>query len=147
MPGTKIVVIQRKQVLFSAVLVVAGILFIAFLIVMMLGKKGDSDSVASQNGDAKYQAGVYTKDMEFGESTVSLQVSLDANQVKAVEIVPLNESVTTMYPLMEPAVKTLSDQLASGVAPENIEYGEESRYTQESIMEVVDQVLEEHKLK
>lgn len=146
MPGTRIVVIQRKQVMFSAVLVVAGIVFIIFLLFMMMGKKTGSDSIASQNGDAKYQAGVYTKDMEFGESTVSLQVSLDSNQVKAVEIIPLDESVTTMYPLMEPAVEHLSDQLAAGVAPENIEYGEESRYTQESIMEVVDNVLKEHKL-
>lgn len=87
--------------------------------------------------------GIYTKDITLGESTASLEVALDTDHIKSVKIVPLDESITTMYPLMEPAVKSVSNQLAAGVAPEEVELTKESKYTQQIIVDAVEEILEE----
>ena len=82
-------------------------------------------------------------DITLGESTASLEVALDTDHIKSVKIVPLDESITTMYPLMEPAVKSVSNQLAAGVVPEEVELTKESKYTQQIIVDAVEEILEE----
>ena len=44
---------------------------------------------------------------------------------------------------MEPAVKSVSNQLAAGVAPEEVELTKESKYTQQIIVDAVEEILEE----
>ena len=69
---------------------------------------------------------------------------LDENQVKAVELVNLSESVETMYPLMQPTVEKLSKQLAAGKTMDEIVVSEDTRYTEKIIVESVNEMLKEH---
>lgn len=144
MPGTKIVILRMRELIYTGVFALIAIILLVLMFFMFWGK--DSKEKKQDVGENKvnYQAGIYTKELAFGESTVSLQVSLDTDHVKSVEIVPLDESVTTMYPLMEPAVETISEQLAAGVTTEEIELTEESKYTQEMILNAVDEILKEN---
>lgn len=144
MPATKIVILRMRELIYTGVFVAIGILLLVLMFFMFWGKDSKGEKQKTGENKVSYQAGVYTKELAFGESTVSLQVSLDTDHVKSVEIVPLDESVTTMYPLMEPAVETISKQLAAGVATENIELTEESQYTQEMILHAVEEILAEN---
>ena len=66
--------------------------------------------------------------------------------MKSVELVNLDESVSTMYPLMEPTVEKISKQLAAGSSIEEIALSEESQYTEKLIVEAVSEMMQEHRV-
>lgn len=120
-----------------------GIILLLLIVYLFVGKGRSEGKQDTADANERYQAGIYTKDITLGESTASLEVALDTDHIKSVKIVPLDESITTMYPLMEPAVKSVSNQLAAGVAPEEVELTKESKYTQQIIVDAVEEILEE----
>ena len=137
MHGTKIIVLRMKELIYTAIFAGVGIILLLLIVYLFVGKQDTAGT------NERYQAGIYTKDITLGESTASLEVALDTDHIKSVKIVPLDESITTMYPLMEPAVKSVSNQLAAGVAPEEVELTKESKYTQQIIVDAVEEILEE----
>lgn len=144
MPGTKIIILRMRELVYTGIFVGIGILLVVLLYFMFWGKNDNQGGSERADINTNYQAGVYTKELVFGESTVSLKVALDTDHVKSVEIEPLDESVTTMYPLMQPVVETISEQLAAGVTIEDIAMSEESQYTQEMILGAVEEILVEN---
>ena len=146
MPGTKIIILRMREVIYTAIFVGLGILLLIILFFMFWPKQGDTEQAANVSaGEAEYQAGVYTKELKMGNATVNLQVTLDENTVKSVEIVPLDESITTMYPLMEPAVATISEQLQAGRDIKEISLTDESQYTQQIVVSAVEEILNTQK--
>lgn len=157
MSRTRIVIFQLKEIIYTAIFVGLGILLLILLFFMFWpGKKKESADASSPSAiskdlskdsssadSANYIAGVYTSELKLGESTLNLQVSLDEERVKAVEIVNLEESVETMYPLIKPAVKDISDQLAQNVSPEEVVLSDDSPYTSQLILDTVCQIMDE----
>lgn len=148
MSGTRIVVLQLRKLIYTAIFVGICVIALFFLIVMLSSDKGgkgkESASVADE-GEHQYEAGVYTKEIQIGDATVNLQLSLDEDNVKSVELVNLDESVETMYPLMQPTVEKISKQLAAGRSMEEIVISKESQYTEKIIVESVSKMMEEHR--
>lgn len=144
MHGTKIVILRMKELVYTAIFAGVGIVLLLLIVYLFMGKGKSEDKQDTADMTTNYQAGIYTKDITLGESTASLQVALDTDHIKSVKIVPLDESITTMYPLMEPAVESVSKQLAVGVAPKEVELTKESKYTQQIIVDAVQEILEEH---
>lgn len=148
MPGTKIIILRMREVIYTAIFVGLGILLLIILFFMFWPKQGDTKQAANVSaGGAEYQAGVYTKELKMGNATVNLQVTLDENAIKSVEIVPLDESITTMYPLMEPAVATISEQLQAGMDIKELSLSDESQYTQQVVVSAVEEILSTQKKK
>lgn len=155
MSRTRIVIFQMKEIIYTAVFVGLGILLLVLLFFMFWPGKGkESASTSSPSaisssektasiGSDKYIAGVYSSELTLGESKINLRVSLDKDRVKSVEIVNLKESVETMYPLIKPAVKEISDQLAQDIAPDQVVLSDDSPYTSQLILDTVCQVMNE----
>lgn len=146
MSGTKIVVLQSRKIIYSLILIGLGILALVFVIMMFLPKQdgGGTASVWDQ-AEQEYEAGVYTKEIRIGDAMINLQLSLDENNVKSIELVNLDESVETMYPLMAPTVEKISEQLAAGRSMEEIVGSEDAQYTEKLIVETVSAMMEEHR--
>ncbi len=149
MSKTRIVVLQVKKLVIGAVLSVLGILILAFLFVLFFPKQDSGSTGAALDTESKkesiYQAGIYTKEIEVGDTTVNLELALDETQVKSLELVNLEESVETMYPLMKPTVEKLSEELSAGKDIHKIELSEDAKYTEKMLVESVATMLEEHK--
>ena len=94
-----------------------------------------------------YEAGIYNKEMTVGDSVINLQVVLDEEQVKSVEMTNLDDTVSAMYPLMRPSVESISNQLAAGASLDEVVLSDEGQYTEKMILNEVDNVLDEHKAK
>mgnify|MGYP003213215633 FL=1 len=133
MRGTKIIVLRMKELIYTAIFAGVGIILLLLIVYLFVGKGRAEGKQDTADANERYQAGIYTKDITLGESTASLEVALDTDHIKSV----------TMYPLMEPAVKSVSNQLAAGVAPEEVELTKESKYTQQIIVDAVEEILEE----
>lgn len=158
MSRTRIIIFQMKEIIYTAVFVGLGILLLVLLFFMFWpGKEKGNNSTSSSaisslkksasTDSDKYIAGVYNSELTLGESKINLRVSLDKNRVKSVEIVNLKESVETMYPLIKPAVKEISDQLAQDIAPDQVVLSDDSPYTSQLILDTVCQVMNEASVK
>lgn len=156
MSRTRIVIIQLKEIIYTAIFAGLGILLIVLLLIMFRPGSKDSDaaaadakastSISAETADsektASYQPGVYTSQFTLGESTLNMEVTVEKDQVTSARLVNLEESVTTMYPLVEPALNEITDQLKEGTPLENVVLSSENQYTQNMLLEVLDRTLE-----
>ena len=148
MSRTRIVILQMREIIYTAIFAGLGILLLIILFFMFWpdGKDESKEQVDNEK-TAVYEAGVYNKEMTVGDSVINLQVVLDEEQVKSVEMTNLDDTVSAMYPLMKPSVESISNQLASGVSLDEVVLSDEGQYTEKMILNEVDSVLDEHKAK
>ena len=135
---TKIVVLHMKELIYTAIFVGLGILLVVLLLFMFLPKKEKDKYVETM----KYVAGVYTSSILFHDSTLDVQVIVDENRINSISLVNLNETVTTMYPLVEPALEEVSDQIIKTQSVENISYQADNQYTTVMLLNAVENALE-----
>ena len=145
MSNTKIVVLQAKKLIYAGILALAVIIIIVVLLVLFWpGRNQGKELTYDYSTEEIYEAGVYTKELKLGDTSVNLQLTLDEDHVKSLEIVNLEESVETMYPLMKPTVEKISKQLTAGNGMEEIVMSEDAQYTEKMLVESVKEMLEEH---
>lgn len=144
MSQKKIIVIKLKQMIYGAIFVILGIILIILLVSLFTSGKDDSDSVAS---NSKYTAGIYTSVINLNDTTLNLEIVVDKDHINSVRIVNLDESVTTMYPLVEPAINDIEDQLCNDIDIDSISVSEERKYTQTLLIDAVKQTLEKATVK
>lgn len=139
---TKIVVFHMKELIYTAVFVGLGILLVVLLI-CMFGRKGDGRETEET---MKYQAGVYTSSILFNDSVLDVEVAVDENKIKSISLVNLDDSVETMYPLVEPALEDLAEQIYENQSLENITYNSENQYTSMVLMNAIEDAVEKAKI-
>lgn len=135
---TKIVVLRMKEIIYTAIFVGLGILLITLFLVMFRPKK---DTVPTSGDAVAYVPGVYSSAITLNSQDVNVEVTVDSKKITSVTLVPLSEAVTTMYPLMQPAMDNLSPQILKNQSTKNISYPSESRYTSSVLLKAVDQAL------
>ena len=134
--NTKIVVLRSKEVLYTILLLFVGILIILVLLSLFL----PSDSASpTEESAALYVPGVYSSTLQLGNAAA--QVTVDADHINAIELINLDEAVTTMYPLMEPCLDELTAKVIDNQGLENISYSTESRYTSILLLNAISQSL------
>lgn len=137
---TKIVVLHQKEVIYTAIFILLGILFIFLMLFMFL--PGRSDKSHDTPSDAVYNPGVYTTSVQIGEKTMDIEVYVDANNINSIRMVNLDESIATLYPLMEPAFDNLVTQICETQSLENITYNSDSKYTSLLLLDAIEASLQ-----
>ena len=135
---TKIVVLRMKEIIYTAIFIGLGILLITLFLVMFRPKK---DAVTTSGDAVLYVPGVYTSAITLSSQEVNVQVTVDSDKITSVSLIPLSEAVTTMYPLMQPAMDSISEQILKNQSTENISYSQDTRYTSGVLLKAVDQAL------
>ena len=138
---TKIVVLHMKEVIYTVVflvLVLGGILF------LMFGPGHDKETAAQADG--KYQPGVYSTSISLNDNTFDVQVTVDSDRIKSIELVNLSESTTAMFPLMEPALESLASQIYVNQSLDDIQYSEENKYTSMMLLDAIQTALKKAEL-
>ncbi|NLP35325.1 MAG: hypothetical protein GX359_09075 [Clostridiales bacterium] len=139
MAKTKIVVIQLKEIIYTVIFAALGILLILLLIFMFWPDK--KDETVSTETDI-YRAGVWTHSIALNDTAINLEVVVDKNHINSVEIVNIDETITTMYPLIEPSLEAIATQLYADVPIEQVELQEESKYTQQALLDAIKAALD-----
>ena len=159
--NTKIVVLRRKELLYTGIFAALGVLFIILLLMLLLpGKDTDAtygtpdspdgtaaaempDNVADVSTGAvadtgnTYIPGIYTTELILGND----------HAITSVSLADPSETLTTMYPLLESTMESLNDQLCEMQDPEQVTYSAETRYTSLVLLEAVKASLEKAKPK
>ena len=111
---TKIVVLHMKELIYTLIFAGLGILLIFLLLFMFLPGKEDA---------------------------VDMQVIVDENRIQSVSMVNLDETVETMYPLMEPALENIADQVVEKQTTEGITYSADYQYTSVVLLNAIENAL------
>ena len=168
--NTKIVVLRRKELLYTGIFAALGVLFIILLLMLLLpGKDTDAsygtpdspddtaaempDNVADVSTGAvadtgnTYIPGIYTTELILGSETVNVEVIVSDHAITSVSLADPSETLTTMYPLLESTMESLNDQLCEMQNPSQVTYSAETRYTSLVLLEAVKASLEKAKPK
>ena len=168
--NTKIVVLRRKELLYTGIFAALGVLFVILLLMLLLpGKDTDAsygtpdstdgtaaempDNVADVSTGAiadtgnTYIPGIYTTELILGNETVNVEVIVSDHAITSVSLADPSETLTTMYPLLESTMESLNDQLCEMQDPEQVTYSAETRYTSLVLLEAVKASLEKAKPK
>lgn len=134
---TKIVVLHMKEVIYTVIFIVLAIVLI-LLLVYMFGP-GKKDKGAQET--ALYKAGVYTSSIQFEGKTLDVQVVVDEDHINGVSLKNLDESVATMYPLIESSMESISEQVCKNQSADEVSYSEENQYTSTMLLQAVKDAL------
>lgn len=138
---TRIVVLHLKELIYTGIFAVLGILFLLLLIIMFLPGKSQTPEGGGEESD-RFVSGKYTTSVILGNSSIDVEVVVDANNINSIRLVNLDEAVTTMYPLMEPALNDLAVQICEKQSLEDISYSEDNKYTSQVLLEAISSSLE-----
>lgn len=136
---TKIVVLHVKELIYTGIFAVLGILFIVLLIIMFLPKeeKKETMSTVTQTTTNSYVPGVYTTSLILNDNVVEIEVTVDEKNINSIRLINLDEAVATMYPLIQPSFEDLANQIISSQSLENITYPDDSKYTSMILLDAI----------
>ena len=192
--NTKIVVLRRKELLYTGIFAALGVLFVILLLMLLLpGKDTDAsygtpdspdgtaatempDNIAdlgripqsaqaedastgavadnepvlnsasgSAGTDHTYIPGIYTTELILGSETVNVEVIVNDHAITSVSLADPDETLTTMYPLLEPTMDSLNKQICETQDLSQVTYSAETRYTSLVLLEAVRASLEKAK--
>lgn len=135
---TKIVVLHLKELIYTAIFAVLGILLIILLIFMFLPDDKDKKTEETM----QYTAGVYTSSIQLNNNAIDVEVVVDDNRINSITLVNLDETTAAMYPLMQPALDNISQQIYEKQSLENISYGDDNQYTSMVLLQAIRSALD-----
>ena len=135
---TKIVVLHLKELIYTAIFAVLGILLIILLIFMFLPDDKDKNTEETM----QYTAGVYTSSIQLNNNAIDVEVVVDDNRINSITLVNLDETTAAMYPLMQPALDNISQQIYEKQSLENISYGDDNQYTSMVLLQAIQSALD-----
>ncbi|MGN0291681.1 MAG: hypothetical protein ACI4C5_07095, partial [Lachnospiraceae bacterium] len=141
---TKIVVFHMKELIYTAIFVGLGILLVILLVCMFGKDEGDKKKETEET--MQYQAGVYTSSILFNDNVLDVEVAVDENRINSISLVNLDESVETMYPLVEPALQELAEQIYESQSLDNITYSSENQYTSMVLLNAIEDAVAKAKI-
>lgn len=135
---TKIWVFHMKELVYTAIFIVLGIVFLLLLIFMFASENTTQETAELPT---KYTAGIYTTSMTLGGNPVEIAVTVDRDYISSISFRQLDETISAMYPLMEPSLEALALQICESQSLNNISYSEESQYTSLMLMQAIETAL------
>lgn len=135
---TKIIVLHMKEIIYTAVFAALGILLI-FLLVFMFrpGSKTEVKETGKQ-----YTPGIYTSSLTLNNTNLEVEVTVDESHITGIRFSNLDETVTTMYPLIQPAIENLSEQICATQSLDDLSLPDDTPYTSRMILDAVRTAVE-----
>ena len=135
---TKIVVLHMKEIIYTAVFATLAVILIVLLLFMFLPKnRGTSIH------EEKYMPGVYTSTVTLNNTALEVEVTVDESHINSIRFSNLDETVATMFPLIQPAIEDIAEQVYDNQSLENIQYSESNPYTSQVIINAIEEALKQ----
>lgn len=134
---TKIVVLHMKEIIYTAIFAALGILLIV-LLVIMFRPDGKADG---KNTEKQYNPGIYTSSLTLNSTNLEVEVSVDESRINSIRFSNLDETVTAMFPLIQPAIEDIADQIYETQSLEDISLSEDTPYTSQIILEAIKEAV------
>ena len=133
---TKIVVLHMKEIIYTVVFATLAILLIILLLFMFLPKNKEVKS-----NEEQYLPGVYTSTVTLNNTALEVEVTVDESHINSIRFSNLDETVAAMFPLIQPAIEDIAEQVYEHQSLENIQYSEDNPYTSQVIINAIEEAL------
>lgn len=107
---TRIIVLHMKEIIYTAVFLALAVV-LAVILFFMFGPGKTASHTACEK--SRYKPGVYTSSITLNDNTFDVEVTVNADKIKAIRLVNLSETTKASYPLMEPVLNSLASQIYS----------------------------------
>ena len=146
MAKPRIVVFRMRELIYTAIFAVLAIILLILVFFMFRPKETknrtkETSHAVSDASEETYFAGVYTTSLTLSNQAVDLEVTVDKNHINNIRLVNLGESVTTMFPLVEPALDELSRQICQKQSTDGITCSQENKYTSHILFQAIQNAL------
>ena len=125
-----------KEIIYTAVFAVLAIVLILLLMFMFLPKNKES-----RTNEEKYMPGVYTYTVTLNNTALEVEVTVDEARINSIRFSNLDETVAAMFPLIQPAIEDIAEQVYKNQSLENIQYSEDNPYTSQIIITAIEDAL------
>jgi len=132
---TKIVVLKARELIYTGIFILLGILLILLLIFMFV----PSHKSKKTKETSGYTQGVYSSPLKLGEN--ELELSVKDGKARSVSLKHLNKSIKTMYPLIEPSLNEINKQLPKVQNIDDIKFDGQSQYTYTLLKQAIKNAL------
>lgn len=134
---TKIVVLHMKEIIYTAIFAALGIILIVLLFIMFRPGK---DAAPAET--ARYTPGIYTSSLTLNNTNLEVEVSVDESHINSIRFANLDETVTTMFPLIQPAIEDIAEQIYETQSLDDVALPEDTPYTSQIILDAVREAVE-----
>ena len=110
-------------------------------------EKAKDDQPTQTTAAMKYVAGVYTTPITLNDNAIDVEVVVDQDHINSIRLVNLSDTVTTMYPLVQPALEEIASQIYDTQSTDGITYSQDSKYTSQILLDAIDSALETAQVK
>ncbi|MGF0017761.1 FMN-binding protein [Sporofaciens sp. SGI.106] len=139
---TKIVVLHMKEIIYTAIFAVLAIILILLLVFMFRpGAKKDAGNTE------KFTPGVYTSTVSLNNTALEVEVTVDESHINSIRFANLDETVTTMFPLIQPTMEEIAQQICEKQSLNDVQYSEQTPYTSQVIINAIDDALKKAAVK
>jgi len=137
MANKKIVVLKLRELIYTGIFLFFGIVLILLLVAMFSGghrsdpnstEENTSSPGADNDTTATFRPGLYTTDLTLAGNTSSLQLLVEADRIVSIDL-ETEDYITTMYPLIEPALDIIESNLTEGIPLSDITFSMDTQYT------------------
>lgn len=146
MSKPKIVVLHMRELIYTAIFIFLILVLLILLFLMFrphdASNRPDTETKTtfSSSADADstgYQPGVYTASLILNNHYADIEVTLNTDQIDSIRLVNLGDSVTTAFPLVEPSLDELSEQICQKQSLDGITCSRENKYTSELLFQAI----------
>lgn len=137
--NTKIFVFKAKELIYTGIFLVLGVLFLLLLIFMFLPKE---ESSGSTEPAMEYMAGVYSSSIHLGGSSLDVKVTVADDKITSISLSGLDETTKAMYPLLQSTVDDINEQLSNINSIEELTFNGDSQYTNTLLKQAIQNALD-----
>ncbi len=130
--NTKIIVLKAREFIYTIIFAALVILLILVIVWMFSSKNETKETIASV-----YHPGIYTASVDLGSSPLNVEVTVDAEKITHVALVNTDETITTMYPLINSTLDEINAQLTTIDRPEDLTFSGDNQYTTTIIKQAI----------
>ena len=131
MPHSRFIVVKLKDIIKTAVFIVAAIILLAVLTVFL------NKAIFSE---ARYDPGTYTSVMYFGNEEVSVSVTVNKNRIKDITVSEPSETVAVFYPLLSSSAKDICSKVMEEQTTE-IEVSASNPVTESIVLDAIKECI------
>ncbi len=142
---TKILVLHMKEVIYTGIFLLLGILFLILIFIMFSGSKQSDDRKTFS--EKIYQPGTYTQTLSVGQNTLELEMVLSDTRIESIGLTDPSGMIETMYPLIPSSFEDIKNQILTTQSVDEVHYTDEMRYTSTFLLNAVQSILDKAAIK
>lgn len=131
---TKIVVLHMKEIIYTIIFAIFAILIIVLLYSMFFSPTDTSDTPT-------YTPGIYSSEIMLNDTPLTIEVSVGNYKIESIRISNLDTSISALYPLLQPTIEELANQIILAQSTENLQISNTNANTASLLLSGIKEAL------